>query len=217
MTEKTSTGKIVAGVGGVILIVSLFLKWVGIDIPGGLSDAAGQVGSQLGGAAQQAFENAQRAAQGAVQEASSQNGFDVLDWVGWLYLVFGVLAIIPLVLDVFDLEIELPFDSSLVTLVCGLLTLGGMLVVISSPGSLKLGGWLALLAAIAITAGGILQIGEDDGPELTAAAPPGYAPPPAAAPPVAQPPMQQPPAAAPPVQPPTQAPPPPQPPGPPTG
>ncbi|MFT4048893.1 MAG: hypothetical protein QM648_03550, partial [Solirubrobacterales bacterium] len=154
MTEKTSTGKIVAAVGGLILIIALFLKWVGVDLPD-IGNAAGN----LGGAGQQAFDQAQQAAQAAVDKASSQNGFDVLDWVGWLYLLFGIVAIIPAVLDIFDLEIELPFDSKLVTVVVGLLTVGGMLVIVSSPGSLKIGGWLAVIASVAIAVGGFLQLG----------------------------------------------------------
>ncbi len=201
MSEKTSTGKIVAAVGGVLLIVSLFLKWSGVDIPDSLSNAANQVGSQLTGPAQQAFNNAQDAA----QDAASANAFDMFGWIPILYIVIGVLAIIPAVLDIFDLEIELPFDASLVTLVGGLVVLGGMLLVLDSPGSTKIGGWLALLASIAITAGGLMQTGESDegATGAVSAAPPGYAPPAApqpGAPP--QPPAQTQPAAAPPMAPP---------------
>lgn len=214
LSEKTSTGKIVAAVGGVLLIVSLFLKWAGVDIPDSLSGAASQLGSQLSGPAQEAFNNAQDAA----QDAASANAFDLFGWIPILYLVIGVLAIIPAILDIFDLEIELPFDASLVTLVGGLLVLGGMLLVLDSPGSTKIGGWLALLASIAVTAGGLMQTGEsdDNASGAVAAAPPGYAPPPAAQPPVApQPPAQAPPSAAPPAAP-QPGPAPPQPPQPPT-
>lgn len=197
-----------------LLIVSLFLKWAGVDIPSDLSGAASQLGSQFGGASQQAFENAQS----QIADAASMNAWKLFGFIPFLYIVIGLLAIVPLVLDVLDMEIELPFESSLVTLVGGLLALGGMLVVLDSPGGAKIGLWIALIASIAITVGGIMQIGEDDGGELAAApAAPGHAPPPAApaaptAPPAAQPPAAAPPAAAPPQAPPAPQPPAPQPP-----
>lgn len=210
MDEKTSIGKIVAAVGGVLLIVSLFLKWAGADIPEGLGDVAGQLGSQLGGASQQAFENAQS----QISDAASMNAWDLFGFIPFLYILIGVLAIIPLALDLFDMEIELPFESSLVTLVGGLLALGGMLVVLDSPGGSKIGLWIALIAAIAITVGGVMQIGDEGGDEVAAVPPAapaaGYAPPPAAAPtapaptapPAQQPPAPQPPSPQPPAGPP---------------
>lgn len=209
MDEKTSTGKMIAAVGGALLIVSLFLKWAGADIPSGLGDAAGQLGSQLGGAAQQAFEQAQSEA----EKAASANAFEMFGWLPFLYIAIGVLAIAPLALDLLDMEIELPFDISLVTLVGGLLTLGGMLMMLDSIGSTKIGGWIALAASIAITAGGLMQTVEDPdeggaGAYVAAA----VAPPPPAAPPAAARPPAAPPAAAPqapaPQAPPPQAPPP---------
>lgn len=221
LAEKTSTGKIVAAVGGLLLIISLFLKWAGVDIPDGLSGAASELGSGLSGPAADAFNQAQQ----DVADAASANAFDMFGWLPFLYIVIGVLAILPAVLDIFDLEIELPFDASLVTLVAGLLALGGMLVVLDSPGSIKIGAILAILASIAMTAGGLMQVSEGDDDGAVAAAPVGYAPPPAAAPPAAQPPAAAPPTQAPPAAaPPTAAPPatappaaPPQPPTPPPG
>jgi hypothetical protein len=203
MSEKSSTGKLVAAIGGVLLIVSLFLKWAGVDIPGSVGDALGGAAGQLGGAAQQAFEDAQKQA----EDAASANAFDMFGWLPFLYIVIGALAIVPFVLDRLDMEVELPFEPSLVTLVGGLLVLGGMLMVLDGPGGTKIGGWLALLASIAITAGGLMQIGEDDDSGAVAAAPPGYAPPAAApaapqAAPAAPPAQAAPPAAPPAAQPP---------------
>lgn len=154
MTEKTSKGKIIAAVGGALLIISLFLKWSGVDL-GAAGDVAKELQSQYGGAA--------GAVPGLGDIDTSANAFDISGWIPFLYILIGLLAIAPMALDMLDLEIELPFEGSLVTLAGGVLALGGMLWVLDAPGSTKIGGWLALLASIAITAGGVMQIQEEGG------------------------------------------------------
>lgn len=211
MLEKTSPGKIAAAAGGLLLIISLFLKWSGVDL-GDAADAISGAASQLGGSVPGAMQDQLSSTQKSIEDAASANAFDMFGWLPILYIVIGLLAIAPLVLDVLDLEVELPFDSSLVTLVGGLLVLGGMLMMLDMPGGMKFGAWLAVLAALAITVGGVLQVvGEEDAGQGGAIA---YAPPPAAPaqPQYAQPQAPQPPAApaaTPPAQPsvPPQAPP----------
>ncbi len=187
MSGKTSTAKMIAGAGGVLLIVSLFLKWTGIDV-----GASGVDTSQLPSAAQDTVSN--------IQDAASANAFDLFGWIPLLYIVLGVLAALPLVLDLSNLEIELPFEPSFVGLTAGLLALGGMLVVVDSPGSMKIGAWIALLSALAMAIGGYMQWSEYEEEDL---APVSYAQPPS--PPAApQPPPQGPPTPQPPPPPPQQ-------------
>jgi hypothetical protein len=169
MTQKTTTGRLVAAIGGLILIVSLFLKWAGADIPDSLSGAAAQAAAHLPAAARQAVQNAQDAA----KDAASANAFDLFGLAPFLYILIGLFAILPCAFDLFNLDIELPFDVSLVALVGGVLALGGIFIVLDSPGSAKIGVWLALLGSIAITVGGALQLRENG-----AAPQPAYTPPP---------------------------------------
>lgn len=235
MAEKTSPGKLVAGAGGLLLIISLFLKWMGADLGGlssGLSEMAEQMGQAFGGAGQDAFGGAQE----SLSKASGANAFKMFGWLPFVYLIAGLLALLPAVLDIFDLEIELPFEANLVTLAAGLVVFGGMLMMLDGIEGAKLGFWLALLSSIAITVGGLIQSAEDGSDGSLAAigaaipglpqqpgapggappappagappAPPAGAPPvpPAGAPPVAPPPAA-PPAGAPPAVPPAAAPP----------
>lgn len=192
MTEKTTTGRLVAAVGGIVLIVSLFLTWFGVDIGGNFGSTEG-----LTGPAQEAMQNVQD----SIEDNASQNAFGLLGFMPFVYLLIGVLALLPAVFDIFDLDLELPIENSIIAIVGGALALGGMLVLFDGPGGMKLGAWLALLASVAILVGGFLQVGDDDEYETVgapAAAPVGYQPPPAAAPPAPQPPQPGPPPQGPP-------------------
>ncbi len=193
MLEKTSPGKIAAAAGGLLLIVSLFLKWAGVDL-GDLGSAASGIANEFGSSMPSGVQDQLNSAQERINDASSANAFDIYGWLPFLYIVIGALAIVPFVLDVADLEVELPFDTAFVA---GLLSLGGMLTMLDSAGDMAYGGWLALLASLAITVGGFMQTTDDaaGGSGNVAYAPP--AAPPAAAPPAAAPPAAAPPAAPP--------------------
>lgn len=184
MTEKTTTGRLVAAIGGLILIISLFLKWAGVDLPDNVSIP-----------------------QGVNVPDTSSNAFDLFGFSPFLYFLIGLSVVVPAALDIFDLEIELPFDFAFVALIGGALAFGGMLLVLDSPGSVKIGAYLAFIGSIAITVGGVMQMQDDeDGVEA-----PGYgAAPPQQAYATPAPPPQAPPAQAPPVQPPPAPQPPPQ-------
>ena len=215
MAEKTTTGRLIAAGGGVLLIASLFLSWYGINVGG----TAGQFAGALD---------------------TSASGWQSLDIGDLVFLVVGLLAMAPAAFDIFDLEIELPFDVSFVALVGGGISIAWILLrIIDKPGpdmpentvvdvsiGIKYGIIIALVGAIAIVVGGVKQQNEPDASETAFADPvtgQQYAtpqsPPPAAAPPAAAPPAAAPPApGVPPQAPPApQAPPPGQqpPPGPP--
>lgn len=210
MTEKTTTGRLVSAIAGIVLIISLFLTWYGA--PDIVNQFAAQAGVDTGA-----------------------NAFSSTDIAGLYLLVVGVIAIIPAALDIFDLEIELPVAPGMVILVAGAIgVLWILLRIVDKPGaagvsvSLGIGIWIGLIAAAAVTAGGFLQRqDEDSGYEAVdygtvpaaaqpTAPPQGYPPQPGAvppqAPPPAAPPQAVPPQAPPPAAPPQQAPPAPQPP-----
>ena len=205
MSEKTTTGRIVAAVGGIVLIISLFLTWSGFGADIELPDTSGLTGP----AAQFAQQAADAAA--AANDAASANGFDIIGWVSIGFLIIGVLALLPLLFDLAGLDLELPAENSIIAIVTGAIVLGGMAVVIDGAGT-KIGAWIALLAGLAILVGGFMQVGEDGYEEVfvsesvTYQSAPPAAQPPAAAPP-AQPAAPQAPPAAPPQAPPPGLPP----------
>lgn len=185
MAEKTTTGRLVAAIGGVILIISLFLNWYGADF-----------GDQFGGAAGQFAES--------LNVDTSFSGWQSLDFGDIVFFVIGVLAIAPAAFDIFDMEIELPFDIGLVALVGGgisVLWIAWRFIDKPDGINVEFGLFVGLVGAALVAAGGFLQKGDEAGEEY-AYAPPGQpAPPPAAAPPAAPPPAAAPPVAPPPAQP----------------
>lgn len=182
-----------------MLIVSLFLSWYGVNVEG----------------------PAQQFVQGIDTSISGWASFDIADLV---FFIVGLLAIAPAAFDIFDLEIELPFDISFVALVGGAVSVVWIIFrIIEKPGAdapdvpgydiglgVKYGIFVALIGAALIVFGGFRQKQEDEsGPTFTdPVSGQQYATPqapPAAAPPAAAPPAGPPPAAAPPAP---QAPPP---------
>lgn len=196
MTEKTTTGRLVAAGGGLLLIISLFLSWYGVNIGG----VAGQFAAAVD---------------------TSANGWQSLDIGDLVFFIVGLLAIAPAAFDIFDLEIELPFDIAFVALVGGAISVAWIVLrIIDKPGpdipdvpgvdvgiGLKVGIFLALIGAVLVVVGGVLQKQEDEAGVAYAQAPPQPGVPPAAAPPAAPPPAAAPPAQAPPATPPPAAPP----------
>ncbi|HEV7919072.1 MAG TPA: hypothetical protein VGO97_05790 [Solirubrobacterales bacterium] len=198
MAENSSTGRLVSAVGGILLIVSLFLSWYGFD---------------LGTNTQFNID-------------TSISGWDALGPGDLLLLVAGLIALAPFVLDATGLEIELPVEPSVLALGAGVIaTLEVLLRIIDKPGpdvsvpgdfglSLKYGIFIALIGAVAAAAGGYLQSQEaDTGVDAFAQSPPPtgptYTDPAGTVPPA----MPEQPAAAPPPP----SPQPPQPPVPPQG
>lgn len=189
MAEKTTTGRIVAAIGGIVLIVSLFLKWAGVDV----ADTP-NVPPELGGFADQLNEQ--------LSDLATFSGWQVLDFADIVFFVVGILAIAPAVFDIFDLEIELPFDVGMVALVGGVISalwIVWRIVDLGTGLEPKLGIFVGLAGAIAVAAGGFLQQGDsgvDDYAYTAPGAAPPQAPPAPGAPPQAPPP--QPPQAPPP-------------------
>ncbi|MBK5231131.1 MAG: hypothetical protein JJE27_08180, partial [Thermoleophilia bacterium] len=163
MTEKTTTGRLIAAAGGIVLIISLFLNWY--TYKAGLNIAGVNSSSSTG--------------------ISAWDAFSLIDL---LLLVIGLLAIVPAALDVFDMEVELPVDMSVVTMAAGALAV--LLIVfrvIDKPGPdvsvnipgveagvhLAFGLFIGLISSAAIAFGGFTQTSESGGVDAYSGTAPG--------------------------------------------
>ncbi|MFY9488449.1 MAG: hypothetical protein WAP35_07125 [Solirubrobacterales bacterium] len=183
MAEKTTTGRLISAVGGIILIISLFLTWYKVDAAGALGGA----GSAL--------------VPGLDLDASV-NGWKSMDIGDFVLFLVGVIAIVPAALDIFDLEIELPVDPGAIALGGGILAvLWALMRLIDLPddggGLIEIGRGIGIFIALVgggiVAFGGLRQQGEDTAvtgggdyaaaPAQTYAAPAEPAPPAAPAPP----------------------------------
>jgi hypothetical protein len=134
------------------------------------------------------------------QFSAGASGWTAHELLRWLVLLTVILALAKAFLKATDQSVELPVAPGLIlTVVAGLTTICVLYrMFIDQPGPDKLidldfGAWLGLLSLIAVTAGGWLSMGEDDGPAMASSAPPAAAPTASTAPPPAAP---EPPAAA---------------------
>jgi hypothetical protein len=200
--NRLRTGELVAGIGGIALILIMFIfDWYGP--PGVIQEQAAAANVDIGG-------------------VNAWKIFEFTDIVLFLVALVGVgLA----VLTALEQAPALPVAGSVLTTAAGILGSVWLFYrILNQPGpndliEVEIGAWLGLLATLAIAAGGWLSMREEgvstaQPPQFgqtRPAPPPSPAPPPAQAPPARQP---EPPQAAPPPQQPA-APPPPQAPAPP--
>jgi hypothetical protein len=136
--QRLRDGEWIAGAGGTVLLVSLFLRWYSASLADLLDGAGG-------------------AAAGLSVTATAWQAFSVLD------VVLAALALIPLALVWFQAtrrSPSVPVAFSVLTVVAGgLATLLILYRIINQPGpndlvDVELGAYLGLLSAVAITAGG---------------------------------------------------------------
>jgi hypothetical protein len=144
------TGELVAGIGGVALFVFLFFDWFG----GG----AEVTGSLVNGT--------------ATLSHPGVSGWDALiDLPGFLIILSGISGIALAYLAAAGQRVNIPVQRGTVTALLG--TLAVLLIlwrmVAGSP-TLKIGIFLGLGAAIAITAGALMALGEDGFQPLVAVA-----------------------------------------------
>jgi hypothetical protein len=124
--ERLRAGEWLAGAGGVVLLVSLFLPWYGL---GGLD----------------------------------VSGFEALTVIDLLLALLALLAIALAVLQATQDGPALPVGAAVLTATLG--KVGAVLVLFriafepeSSALEVQIGAWLALVATVAITAGGWLSL-----------------------------------------------------------
>ncbi len=173
-SSRLRTGELVAGIGGVALFVFLFFDWFG----GGAEVS----GSLVNGT--------------ATLSHPGISGWDALtDLPGFLIILSGVSGIALAYLAAAGQRVNIPVRRGAITALLGALAVLLILwrMFAGSP-TLKIGVFLGLAAAIAITAGALMALGEDGFEPLvavaggrtraaSASAPPAKpTPPPAAAP-----------------------------------
>jgi hypothetical protein len=149
-SSRLRRGEIVAGIGGVALFVFLFFDWFG----GGAEVS----GSLVNGT--------------AVLSHPGISGWDALaDLPGFLIILSGVAGIALAYLAASGKRVNIPVRRGAVTALLGVLAVLLILwrMFAGSP-TLKIGVFLGLGAAIAITAGALMALGEDGFQPLVAVA-----------------------------------------------
>jgi hypothetical protein len=149
-SSRLRTGELVAGIGGVALFVFLFFDWFG----GGAEVS----GSLVTGT--------------ATLSHPGISGWDALvDLPGFLIILSGVSGIALAYLAMAGQRVNIPLQRGAVTALLGALAVLLILwrMFAGSP-TLKIGVFLGLAAAIAITAGALMALGEDGVQPLVAVA-----------------------------------------------
>ena len=149
-SSRLRTGEIVAGIGGIALFVFLFFDWFG----GGAEVS----GSLVNGT--------------ATLSHPGISGWDALaDLPGFLIILSGVSGIALACLAAAGQRVNIPVRRGAITALLGVLAVLLILwrMFAGSP-TLKIGVFLGLAAAIAITAGALMALGEDGFEPLVAVA-----------------------------------------------
>jgi hypothetical protein len=142
---RLSQGQIIAAVGGIVLLVAMFLPWVGVSgpsLPSGLP--------------------------GGVDTSTSEN-----IWKGSsldIYLLItGVVALLPALLAVTDSAAEFSFVSAatlLLGLVAVILVIAFLTVDFPDGADRKIGAFIGLGAAVVIAVGGFRAMQEEVAGEI---------------------------------------------------
>jgi hypothetical protein len=149
-SSRLRTGELVAGIGGVALFVFLFFDWFG----GGAEVS----GSLVNGT--------------ATLSHPGISGWDALtDLPGFLIILSGVSGIALAYLAAAGQRVNIPVRRGAITALLGALAVLLILwrMFAGSP-TLKIGVFLGLAAAIAVTAGALMALGEDGFEPLVAVA-----------------------------------------------
>jgi hypothetical protein len=163
-TSRLTTGDMIAGVGGVVLLISLFLPWYGVDV-------------NVGG----------------VSASESVNAWEAMGFIDILLFLVALVAIgVPVARATGSLPEEVP-GSLLILVAGGLGVLLVLFRLIDIPGSdvpsvaessvdfgRKIGVFLGLIATAGIAYGGWRANAEHPADSTPAAAPPPPAPSPSA-------------------------------------
>ena len=148
-SSRLRTGEIVAGIGGAALFLFLFFDWFS-----GAPELSGNI------------------ATGATISRPGVSGWDALtDLPGFLIMLSGVAGLALLYLGAAGQRVNIPVRRGAITALLGALAVLLILwrMVVGSP-TLRIGVFLGLGAAIAITAGALMALREDGFEPLVAVA-----------------------------------------------
>jgi hypothetical protein len=150
-TGSMSRGVLIAAIAGVVLVISLFLDWVGVDVP----DVPAGVSNLPGASA---------AIQSAVGSAS-QSLWDLNKFAFVYLLIAAAFAIVPAIVAMSGSDSEIPYFSSgvgfLVSVIGIVCLLAVMFIDFPSGANREIGMWLALAALIATAVGHYLGMQDE--------------------------------------------------------
>ena len=152
--RDASRGALIAAGFGALLIISLFLAWIGADVsvPSGLSNIPG---------ASQAASN--------IADAATQSGWESNNSLDIYLFIVGVFAIVPAILDLTGSDAEIPYASAgvgfLLTVIGLICLLAAMFIGFPEGAERKIGMWLALVAVIGCAVGQYMAM-QDEAAEL---------------------------------------------------
>lgn len=144
-------GELIAGIAGVILLISMFLGWY-------------SVGGDFGGGPAGAFAE-KLIDQGEID--TSLTAWQAFSWLDLVLFVTGVVAIATAILQMTQRTVAVPVAASVVTTAFGLLATVWILYrIVNQPGpnevlDVSFGAYLGLLAGGAIALGGYLSMREE--------------------------------------------------------
>lgn len=149
-TGRLSQGQMIAAISGLVLFISLFLKWTGVETPDLPEGAEGVPGLSEAVAAQ------------------DQTGWESQSSLDIYMLIVALLAVVPAGLALTGSRGELPFAGAGTTLLLGviavILMFFTMFVGFPEGAERKFGMWLALIASIGVAVGGYLAAQEEGVP-----------------------------------------------------
>ena len=140
----------ISGIGAIVLILSVFFTWYTVSVHVNLGNFGGVGGSQ------------------------GFSGHEATD-IAWLVFLLGIVALAGWIVELYVPTVELPVPAWQIALVTGAVSVLLVLFrIISKPGgfsssvagvdvSLSWGIFVALLAAIAVTAGAYMRMQESQG------------------------------------------------------
>jgi hypothetical protein len=139
---RTSPGAIAAAIGGAVVIISLFLEWVGVG--GNLGGVSLPPGAENVPGASAAID--------AAKNAATQTGWEVNNSLDIYLFIVGVFAIVPALVMLTGSDVEIPYFSAgvgfLLTVIGIICLLAAMFIGFPSGAERKIGMWLALAALI---------------------------------------------------------------------
>jgi hypothetical protein len=141
--DRLSQGQLIAAGSGLLLFISLFLPWVGFDVPD-IPDVAGV----------------------AVPEVdSSLSGWEANNTLDIYLFILAAFAIVPAAMSMGGSNEELPLVNNAATFLLGAIgTIMTVYVLLDADGR-KIGLILATLAVIGVTVGAYLAMQDEVGAE----------------------------------------------------
>ncbi len=125
-SSRLSQGYVIAGIGGVVLLISLFLEWIsGVTIT-----------------------------VGAASLSTSGNAWDVFSGMDILMALVGLAAIVLTAAVTMGATIKTPSNAAWILGLLGVGTIGWALGWVLENANAGIGGWLGLVGAVAIAYGG---------------------------------------------------------------